>query len=189
MADGTALFLGHLDSLDAADLDDASMLPGWTRRHVTAHVHFNACALIRLVSWAASGVERRMYDSPHQRAAEIEDGSRWEPTVLRARVRESAGRLRAALDALSPDAWRAQVVTAQGRTVPATEIPWMRAREVMIHTIDLGTGVTFDDLPADFTRALLADVVNKRSAAGEGPDLAAWLTGRASQAPELGPWL
>jgi maleylpyruvate isomerase len=189
MADGTALFLSHLDSLDDADLDAASLLPGWTRRHLAAHVHFNACALMRLVSWASSGAERRMYDSPHQRAEEIDDGSRWEPTVLRTRVHESAGRLRTALDALPPEAWRAEVVTAQGRTVPASEIPWMRAREVMIHAIDLGTGVTFADLPADFTRALLADVVGKRAAAGEGPDLAAWLTGRASRAPTLGPWL
>jgi maleylpyruvate isomerase len=189
MTDGTALFLSQLESLEDASLDDASTLPGWTRRHLIAHVHFNACALMRLVSWASSGVERRMYDSPHQRAAEIEDGACWEPTVLRVRVRESAGRLRTALDALSPDAWRAEVVTAQGRRVPAREIPWMRAREVMIHAVDLGTGVTFDDLPVDFTRALLADVVGKRAATGEGPELAAWLTGRASRAPELGPWL
>ncbi|GIJ72953.1 maleylpyruvate isomerase family mycothiol-dependent enzyme [Virgisporangium ochraceum] len=181
---GSGLFLGHLE-----DLDGPSLLPGWTRRHLVAHVHFNALALTRLASWAATGVESRMYGSREQRAAEIEDGSRWDPDVLRSRVRESAAALAAALDDLSEDAWRAEVVTAQGRTVPATEIPWMRAREVMVHTVDLGTGVTFADLPADFTAALLADVVAKRAAAGEGPGLAAWLTGRAERAPDLGPWL
>jgi maleylpyruvate isomerase len=181
---GTTLFLDHL-----ADLDGPSLLPGWTRRHVVAHVHFNALALTRLTSWARTGVESRMYASREQRAAEIEEGSRWDPDVLRSRVRESADALAAALDSLPDGAWRAQVVTAQGRTVPATEIPWMRAREVMVHTVDLGTGVTFADLPAGFTAALLADVVARRAAAGEGPDLAAWLTGRAGRAPDLGPWL
>jgi maleylpyruvate isomerase len=81
------------------------------------------------------------------------------------------------------------VVTAQGRTVPATEIPWMRAREVCVHAVDLGAGITFGDLPADFTAALLADVVRKRAGAGEGPELAAWLTGRVPAAPKLAAWL
>ena len=186
---GTALFLDQLDGLGDAELDGPSALPGWTRRHLVAHVHLNACALMRLASWAATGVENRMYASPDQRAAEIEDGALWDAATLRASVRDSAARLGTALDELPVEAWHAQVVTAQGRTVPATEVPWMRAREVMVHALDLGTGLTFHDLPGDFTAALLADVVGKRAAAGEGPDLAAWLTGRASQPPQLGRWL
>ena len=61
----------------------------------------------------------------------------------------------------------------------------MRAREVCVHAVDLGAGITFGDLPADFTAALLTDVVRKRAGAGEGPELAAWLTGRAPAAPKL----
>jgi maleylpyruvate isomerase len=183
---GTELFLEQLDS---AELDEASALPGWTRRHLVAHVHFNALALTRLAAWAATGVENRMYASPDQRAAEIEDGARWDPGALRSSVRKSAGALADALDELSEEAWQAEVITAQGRTVPATEIPWMRAREVFVHALDLGTGLSFADLPDDFTAALLSDVVSRRVAAGEGPDLAAWLTGRAVQPPRLGRWL
>ncbi len=40
----------------------------------------------------------------------------------------------------------------------------MRAREVCVHAVDLGTGVTFADLPADFLVALGNDIVGKRSA-------------------------
>lgn len=58
-----------------------------------------------------------------------------------------------------------------------------------MHAVDLGAGIGFGDLPADFTAALLADVVRKRASAGEGPALAAWLTGRAPDAPSLGTWL
>ncbi|GLY06637.1 hypothetical protein Acsp01_70160 [Actinoplanes sp. NBRC 101535] len=171
------------------DLNGPSGLPGWSRRHLVAHVHFNAQALLRLVSWAAAGTEKRMYASPQQRAAEIDEGATWEPGRLREAVRDSAGRLEKALGDLTPGQRQAQVVTAQGRTVPATEIPWMRAREVMIHAVDLDTGLTFDDLPGDFIAALLADVVLRRTATGEGAGLASWLTGRAPHPPGLGPWL
>ena len=186
---GTELFLEQLDAVSDADLDMPTELPGWLRRHVVAHVHFNAKALLRLVSWAATGVESRMYASPGQRAGEIEDGAAWSPGVLRSAVRESAAELEKAWAELPSDGWRNEVVTAQGRTVPASEVPWMRAREVMIHAVDLRAGVTFADLPGDFTSALLVDVVRKRTAGGEGPALAAWLTGRSPGPPDLGPWL
>jgi maleylpyruvate isomerase len=185
---GTDLFLTQLAAMADNDLNGPTDLPGWSRRHVVAHVHFNARALLRLVSWAVTGVETRMYASLGQRAAEIEEGAAWQAGTLRSAVLESADELEMALDGLAPDTWRNEVVTAQGRTVPVSEVPWMRAREVMIHTVDLRTGVTFDDLPGDFTSVLLADVVRKRSAAGQGPALAAWLTGR-SEPPSLGPWL
>jgi maleylpyruvate isomerase len=83
----------------------------------------------------------------------------------------SATALDAALAGLSDGQWRTEVVTAQGRTVPATETPWMRAREVMVHAVDLGARVTFDDLPADFLAALVDDIATKRSASATGPAL------------------
>jgi uncharacterized protein (TIGR03083 family) len=189
MDDGTRLFLGALADLGDDDLDRPLALRGWTGRHVVAHVHYNARALGRLVQWATTGVENRMYASPEQRASEIEEGAARPAPELRDLVRRSADDLAAALDGLPAGAWDATVVTAQGRTVPATEIPWMRAREVCVHAIDLGAGITFGDLPADFTAALLADVVRKRAGAGEGPELAAWLTGRVPAAPKLAAWL
>ena len=189
MDDGTRLFLSALASLGDGDLDRPLTLPGWTGRHVVAHVHYNARALGRLAQWAATGAENRMYASPDQRASEIKAGAAWPAAELRDLVRRSADDLAATLDALPADAWDATVVTAQGRTVPAAEIPWMRAREVCVHAVDLNAGITFGDLPGDFTAALLADVVRKRAGAGEGPELAAWLTGRVPAAPELAAWL
>ena len=189
MDDGTKLFLGTLAAIGDGDLDRPTALPGWTGRHIVAHVHYNALALLRLTRWAATGQESRMYTSPEQRSSEIEEGATRPAAELRDLVHRSAADLEAALDGLPDDAWHASVVTAQGRTVPATEIPWMRAREVWIHAIDLGAGVTFDDLPPAFVADLLADVVRKRAGGGEGPGLAAWLTGRTPQPPQLGAWL
>ena len=46
---GTAFFARKLNELTDAELDGDSLLPGWTRRHVTAHVGYNARAIARLV--------------------------------------------------------------------------------------------------------------------------------------------
>ena len=94
MAAGSTIFLVVLDSLSDEDLDAATQLPGWTRRHVVAHVHDNAAALRRLVRWARTGERPPMYDGPEQRAAEIEAGSQLPAAELRSSVRASAAHLR-----------------------------------------------------------------------------------------------
>ncbi len=189
MDHGTKLFLTGLARLGDAELDEPTGLPGWTRRHVVAHVHYNSEALRRLVAWAATGAETPMYASKEQRSNEIEHGARLPADQLRQNVVRSAAAFADDLDRLSQDAWKNEVVTAQGRRVLASEIPWLRTREVAVHAVDLHADITFADLPVDLVEALLVDVVRKRSRSGEGPSLAAWLTGRSAAAPSLGPWL
>jgi maleylpyruvate isomerase len=75
------------------------------------------------------------------------------------------------MGALTPEQWSTEVVTAQGRTVPASETPWLRAREVMVHAVDLSTGTTFADLPSGFLEALADDIVTKRSSTATTPAL------------------
>ncbi|BFO18728.1 hypothetical protein SHKM778_51160 [Streptomyces sp. KM77-8] len=162
-----------------------------------AHVAANADALGNLVHWAATGEERPMYASADERAAGIAKGPALSAGELRSWLTGSAHRLAAGLDGLTDEQWHREVVTAQGRTVPATELPWMRAREVCVHAVDLGTGVvTFADLPKGFLFALTAEISAKRGLTGlpDGPlpEVAAWLAGRPHSlagAPELGPWL
>jgi len=72
---------------------------------------------------------------------------------------------------MTDEAWDAKVITAQGLTRSASEIPWMRVREVYIHAIDLAVGTTFADLPPEFAAALLDEVTVSRSAKGGGPAL------------------
>ncbi|MGP4025999.1 maleylpyruvate isomerase family mycothiol-dependent enzyme [Actinomadura sp. 3N407] len=189
MDEATKLFLGAADRLTDGELDAPTALDGWTRRHVMGHVHGNAEALRRLLSWAVTGAENRMYAGPRQRADEIEALAQRPAAELRALVHASANRLAKDMDALPDGAWSNLVVTARGRTVPAGEIPWMRAREVAVHAVDLGNGVTFADLPEDFTARLVAEAAAGHASGGRAADLAAWLTGRAAEAPTLGPWL
>jgi len=169
--DGTTLFLAEAD-LDEAALGAPSALPGWTRRHLLAHVAANAGALGNLVHWAATGEPTPMYSSPGARAAGIEGGAQLPDAELGAWLRRAARALDDAMAALSDEQWQVPVQTAQGRTVPATEVPWLRAREVYVHAVDLATGLSFAELPAGFRTALCADVVAKRaSAQASGPAL------------------
>jgi maleylpyruvate isomerase len=165
----TDLFLAALTRLSDDELGRPTALPGWSRRHLLAHVGFNARALQRLTVWARTGEPHPMYGSPEQRATEIATGATWDGPRLRAFVSDSAAELAADLDGLDDGQWRAVVVTAQGRTVPATEIPWLRTREVAVHAVDLGGPVTFDDLPTDLCLALVADVVARRSSLRRDP--------------------
>jgi maleylpyruvate isomerase len=162
--DGTTLFLAAAD-LDEAALDVPRALPGWTRRHLLAHVAANAGALGNLVHWAATGEPTPMYSSPGDRAAGIEGGALLPADELGGWLRRSARALDDAMTALGDEQWQAPVLTAQGRTVPAAEVPWLRAREVYVHGVDLATGLSFAELPGDFLTALCGDVIAKRGSA------------------------
>jgi maleylpyruvate isomerase len=159
---GTAFFV---DWIKNSDLSGPSRLPGWTRAHVGAHVARNAEALTRLAFWARTGIETPMYASTEQRDKEIEASAQQSHAELVADVRATAAELETALDLLDESAWAATVRSARGRVIPATEIPWLRAREVWIHAVDLGASI--DDLPADLVDELLDDV----TAALPGPDV------------------
>ena len=200
MAEGTDLLLAALAGLDEDGFAADSLLPGWTRKHLIAHVASNADALGNLVRWAATGVETPMYASPDERAAGIDRGPTMSAAALTTWLRTSAEQLATAMDGLTETQWRQEVVTAQGRTVPATETPWMRSREVCVHAVDLGLGVTFADLPAGFDEALCEDIRVKRGmpelpaevAGAPLAEVTAWLADRPhhlADAPALGPWL
>ncbi|TWD84213.1 maleylpyruvate isomerase [Kribbella amoyensis] len=187
LLDSTELFLATVDALSDAEYAGPSGLPGWSRAHVVAHAHFNALALQRLASWAATGVEHPMYPSAAARNAEIEQGSRLSPGELRQLVHGSAADLLRAYDELTPDALAATVRTAQGRPIPAEGIAWLRTREMGIHAVDLATTVTFADLPVDLLHAFAADALGSHEA--NLPALTAYLTGRSATAPTLSNWL
>ena len=204
MTRGYEFFLAQLKLNDDARLDGPSRLPGWTGRHLLSHVGHNALALGRLTHWARTGEPTPMYPGPDARAQEIDAGAAWPVRRLREFVEEEQERLSTAVDGFTEAMWNAEVVTAQGRTVPASTIPWLRAREVWIHACDLPYAADFAQLPADFLDALIADAVTCRSAqgvdaadldvTGEAADVARWLTGRGTSSadaprPALPPWL
>ena len=202
-ADGEQHLATALGRLTDEEFADPSLLPGWSRQLLLAHLTRNADAMVNLLGWARTGVETPMYASPEARDAGIAETAALPPAALRREVLAATARLVAAMRGLPDGAWPALVRTGQGRTVPATEVPWLRAREVWVHAVDLVAGVDFADIPEDVLVALVDEVfrtwdrrdqvpdvavfagdrewgTGALAVAGPLPAVAAWLTGRAA---------
>jgi maleylpyruvate isomerase len=210
---GTHFLASQIEQLAEDDMSRPSRLADWTIGHLLTHLARNADALGNLVRWAATGIETPMYPGgPEQRLADLEVGALRQPAGILRDVRESAIGLSVSLDALPDGAWDRVVRTAQGRRIPAAQIPWLRIREVWIHATDLGTGGELSALPQDLAASLLEDVlatlatrpgcpaltIRAESGAtfaipstghgdpidvkGTVPELLGWLTGRAEGA-------
>ncbi len=187
---GQAYFSRKLNELSDDDLDAPTRLAGWSRRHVIAHVGLNARALTRLTEWATTGVETPMYESPTQRAEEIDFAATLPAQALRNLSDHAAIHLNVEWRDLSEDAWVREVRTAQGRTVPVSETVWMRTREVWIHAVDLGNGGSFDEFPSEVLDNLLEDIAGAwaRRREAEGlPEFAFEPTDRKHSTPSSSP--
>jgi maleylpyruvate isomerase len=160
--EGTELFLVQVKKLDGTSVHEASALPRWTRGHVITHVARNADGMARLAGWAKTGVEDPMYGDRHPRNRDIEEGAARALAEQERDVRESARRLAEAFGRLSGEAWSIRVRTTT-REVEASHLPWMRAREVWLHALDLGAGATYQDLTPGFATRLLDDLVRDLS--------------------------
>jgi len=128
-------------TLGEADLAAPSVLPGWTRGHVLAHVARQAEAAAGVMREAAQGRSGTMYPSVEARARAIED------SAGAGTAEHVQGLLDSAVRFL--DAWRDLPVARRdvGWTLPsgvtrtAGEVPWLRWREVVLHHVDLGLPV------------------------------------------------
>ena len=160
-----------VEKLTDDELAAPSALPDWSRAHVVAHLARNADALVNLLDWARTGVETPMYPSREARDAGIEETAALPPAELRADYAAACARFAEAVDGMPADAWAATLRNMQGRETPASGVPWMRAKEVWVHGVDLDAGLTFADVPAEFCAALADDVLELFAAREETPDV------------------
>lgn len=153
----------HLRGLMSRMGDDAfaapSALPGWSRAHVLSHIARNADGMINLLDWARTGVPKPAYPSVEARNADIDTGAARPPAEIRDDVVDSSDRLAVVVRTMTADAWSATVRNVQGVEIPATDIPWIRSREMWIHAVDLDIGASMADLPAPMLGELITDVV------------------------------
>ncbi|MGN9808567.1 maleylpyruvate isomerase family mycothiol-dependent enzyme [Micromonospora sp. BQ11] len=201
--DATARLLRTAASFDDADLAAASLLPGWTRGHVLAHVARNADGFVNLLTSARTGQAVPMYASPTARDADIESGSSRPPAVHLDDLRRSADRFTEAVAAMPVDAWGATVETRRGPW-PAAMLVWGRLRELEVHHVDLAAGYRPADWPETFGHRLLHEVANSLAARTDAPPMVLRFDGSRHElvigdraqaptvtgaAPELASWL
>ncbi|MEU6582877.1 maleylpyruvate isomerase family mycothiol-dependent enzyme [Nocardia sp. NPDC046763] len=161
VAAATERLLPAIAALGDADLVEPSLLPGWTRGHVLAHLSRNADSLVNLLLWARTGIETPQYASQFLREADIEAGAN---RPLRDQLEDFTASAERWLDlarVMPADRWPTLVRNRQGGEIPATRIPWMRLLEVEIHHVDLAVGYTPADWSEDFTTRLLTQSISE----------------------------
>ena len=120
---------------------------------------------------------RRCTSRPNSADQEINEGATLSAAALRNLFDHTVARLDEKWRHLPESAWDAEVRTAQGRSVPASETVWMRTREVWIHAVDLANGARFTSFPDIVLESLLTDIVGTWQRKGVGGDLVIEVTG------------
>jgi len=158
----TQRLLDDARTLSEADLRMASLLPGWTRAHVLAHVARGADAMRNLLIGARSGQARPAYASAQARDAGIDQGAAMRAGDLIADLADSAMALRTVARQLPDEAWQVQVRVLDSAPFPAAELLARRLAEVELHHCDLGTGYSPADWPAAFAAMDLQEPVRSQ---------------------------
>lgn len=191
VTDATARLAERVDGLTDPALSEPSLLPGWSRAHVVAHLARNAEGMVNLVTWALSGRVSPMYPSPQAREAGIAQAAALAPVGLRGLLESSTAALAAATSRLVDADDRAlgrlvvfgAVAPGQMPDVPAWSLGWARLREVEIHHLDLGTGLGPRDWPAAFVQRM-GTFLDGRSPSpdvvGDPAEVIAWRLGRGT---------
>lgn len=139
-----------IDTMTEADARTASLLPGWSRGHVLAHLARNADGQRRMVEGALRDEVLEQYPGgDEQRASEIEAGAHRPVAVLLIDVTDSQRALVAAWDQVPAGAW-GRLTRPRAGIRPVRDGVMSRWREILVHLVDLDVGVSPADLPADY---------------------------------------
>jgi maleylpyruvate isomerase len=134
--------------------DDAapgpSLLPGWSRGHVVAHLWGNAEGFAGAVEGTASGELGVMYPGGSEgRARDIEGRAALPLDVIADGARHAHARLVDAWADMPADRWDRPIEMVTG-LVPASATVRARWREIVVHHVDLDAGFGPADLPSDY---------------------------------------
>ncbi|TQM80252.1 maleylpyruvate isomerase [Saccharothrix saharensis] len=190
-----------IEDLTDEQVAQPSVLPGWTRGHVLAHLANVTVALAGQAEHEGTRVEPYPGGRPARDAA-IEAGAGRTAAEHRAAIADAAARLAKAWAGVRD--WDTPVFYRDGTLIGTAYGVW---REVEIHTRDLDLrpvtwSVEFCDHAVDFLSARVPDGVRlglvspqRRWTIGEGEDvtltgahtdLTAWLAGREPDGPITG---
>ena len=162
--DATQRLLGTARVIAEPDLRAPSLLPGWTRAHVLAHLARNADAMRNLLAGVRSGQDRPAYASPEARQADIERGAGLRPDELMAELADTAMALRTVARQLPAEGWQVPVRILDSAPFPAGQLLTRRLVEVELHHCDLGAGYGPADWPVAFAELDLTEPMRSQRA-------------------------
>jgi maleylpyruvate isomerase len=159
-----------VDSLADAQWAESSLLPGWTRAHVVAHLALNAEAFSGALLGLMDGEPVPLYPSEAVRDADIDALATAVISEIRSRFFAGSQHFRNIAADVTAEQWGATVARLpQGPHWPASTLIATRRREVEIHHADLGVAYTHRSWPTDFCAELLDRVTADHSASGASP--------------------
>lgn len=194
-------------TMDLAAVTEPSVLPGWKRTQLLAHVDGFALAATRQLDTAGSQPPFEMYDGGMERRHEaIELTAMMRPAALLARTIESLDALETSIGGISPEQWALATGFRDGGSVE--DLFYAIWRELVIHTSDFALSYSVADWDPEFCahlfealeprvpesrRYILQPHGAQRITLGHGADttvlsgtafdLAAWLAGRQTLGP------
>jgi maleylpyruvate isomerase len=154
--------------MTGADLRAPSLLPGWSRAHVLAHLARGADAMRNLLIGARAGRDLPAYPSPEARDAGISKSAAAEASGLVEDVISSAMALRTVARQLPDQAWRYPVRMLDSPRFPAGQLLTRRLVEVELHHCDLGIGYGHDQWSAAFAAMELHEPMRSQRAQRAG---------------------
>jgi maleylpyruvate isomerase len=180
----------------------SSLLPGWTRAHVLAHLAANSDSQLRRSQAAADRVAVDQYShGASGRREEIETRSTQDAETLIQDVVLSGAAILDCWQCLDPDLWSSPTKQVSGPDLTLRDLPRRRWQEIEVHLIDLDIGASHRDWSEDFVGFYLPRLrssVERRFPVGmQRPTTEldhrtelAWLYGRTQPAgfPLLLPW-
>lgn len=162
--------LRTVDSLEPDQWAEPSVLPGWSRAHVAAHLALNAEGLAGAVGGLVREHDVPVYASTERRDADIEELAHADRAELRDRLFAGGQGLRDTLESLDTAQWRGMISRVPGGPDwPLSAVPDLRRREVEIHHADLAAGYRPADWPADFCFDLLNAVTRDHADSADSP--------------------
>lgn len=170
---GTRRLVRTVDAMSDEEWSQPSLLPGWRRSHVVAHLALNAEALHESLGGVLEGRTVAMYTSQEDRDGAIDELAVGEVQVLRERFLASTTLVGERVEQLPADLAEHPVERVPGgRTFRAGDVGVMRLLEVEVHHADLGLAHTAADWPTEVVDLVLT----RRAAAYAGPAFTAHAT-------------
>lgn len=160
----TQRLLGTARVIAEPDLRAPSLLPGWTRAYVLAHLARGADAMRNLLVGARAGHDRPAYPSAQALAADTEHGAGLGAKELMDDLAASAMAFRTIYRQLPDGAWQFPVLILDSQRSPAAQLLTRRLVEVELHHCDLGAGYGPANWPATFATMELAEPMRSQRA-------------------------
>lgn len=179
--------LAGLAPLTDDDFRAPSLLPGYSRGHVVAHIANKVKAHVRVLEGPAASEVRQLHPDGYDPDLAAELGAKRPAAEIRSDLALCLGLLEATWEAFDDSLWNQQGIMAAGPR-SMVEILAHHLRNVEVHHVDLDIGHRPSNWPSILVEGELSKRLRSFPDRAEHAEILAWLLGRAP-APELtGPW-